>query len=236
LPILSRAASLRWTHDAEEWFFISQDWQRLSQGTDPGTQDLRREIKDLLTSDLPLRDRAGSLRVTDIQRRSLNAWAAGNFVDDWQPTPPAPTLTPENLDRTPLEASVGGGFFPGIEAGRGMRNNGIYMEPYRLRQDMPPGFITEEMALPWQSDFWQCSGAWWPAQRPDLAHQRSNPDASPLRWTKDIITLPTGAGAERQMVERFAKLGYIKPVTLPDGQVVHVEDERDPAFPRPSLV
>src|SRR4051794_39661161 len=31
-----------------------------------------------------------------------------------------------------------------------------------------PGDITAYLALPWQSDFFECNTHWWPVQRPDV--------------------------------------------------------------------
>jgi hypothetical protein len=121
-PIVSRAASLRWTHDWTMWSRISEDWQRLSDKQDPDAQQLRDTAYTLITT-APL----AQLRLTESQRRDLDQWKAGNFLDDWATTaPPPPTLTPENLNRAALDACVGGGFFPGIEAGRSMKDGTVF--------------------------------------------------------------------------------------------------------------
>jgi hypothetical protein len=88
------------------------------------------------------------------------------------------------------------------------------------------------MAVPWQSDFYQCEINWWPAQRPDIAHQKADPSHF-VGWTEGIISVSPGPGnePERQMVQKFSKLGYIKPITV-NGESGQFEDERDPAFPR----
>lgn len=237
-PILARAAALRWTHGADEWFGIDENWKQLSSGTDTATIQLRADLAAFLSGDLLLRDRIGRLRVTPTQRRVLQAFAAGTFDDDWIDPAPAAAATPENYDRAPLEASVGGGFFPGIEAGNRLTDPASYAEPFRLRSNLPPGFVTEQMALPWQSDFLQCrtfgspgSVGWWPAQRPDQVHSATQPDGPALPWTAGIITLPDGGGGEQQMVDLFAKLGFVQPMIV-NGRTVYVEVERDPAFPR----
>jgi hypothetical protein len=237
-PILARAASLKWTNDSTTWDSVDQDWAALSHDTGPAAAQSRRDMADLLSAPLPLQDRGSmqNVSITDVQRRILSAWSLGNFVDDWGTPPAAATPSPGDYDEGPLRFAVGGGFFPGIEAGSRMKDVAIYSAAFRLRQDLPPGHLTEQMALPWQSDFYQCresgSAPWWPAQRPDVAYQRANPNHA-LPWTGGIVTLPDGAGGEQQMVDRFAKLGFIKQITLADGTVVQVEDERDPGFPRP---
>lgn len=238
-PILARTVSLNWTNDHVLWDSISQDWAELSHGTSQATQQERADIAEALSQPLPLQDRfsgGGSrmLSITVFQKRILQAWALGNFVDDWT-MPKAGVRTPLDYDSGPLQFTVGGGFFPGIEAGNRMMMAVSYAEPFRLKSDLPPGHFTEQMALPWQSDFMQCresSGApWWPAQRPDIVRLASNPLQS-VGWVDGIITMPEGAGAEQQMVDRFAKLGFLRPHTLANGTEVQIEDERDPAFPR----
>jgi hypothetical protein len=239
-PILARTVSLKWTNNHILWDSISQNWQDLSHDTSPAAMQERKDIADALSQPLPLQDRfsgggSNAVTITPIQRRMLNAWALGNFIDDWGQPKPATPPGPADYDAGPLSFTVGGGFFPGIEAGYYMKDAARYIEAFRLRPDLPPGHFTEQMALPWQSDFLQCresNGApWWPSQRPDVVHLA----ASPLQtksWTAGIITQEEGGGGEQQMVDRFAKLGFVRPLKLANGMTVQVEDERDPGFPR----
>jgi hypothetical protein len=90
-----------------------------------------------------------------------------------------------------------------------------------LKPDLPPGFLTEQMAVPWQSDFVACDIEWWPGQRPDLAPQKSNLDGPPLQWTAGLVA------DIADMIKNFPKLGYIKPMKV-NGKDIHAEDERIP--------
>jgi hypothetical protein len=234
-PILARCASLRWTNPQVIWAKVPQSWDELSNATDAATNQLRQQTAALLSGALPLHymseDTGDNLQLTKLQKSFLAAWAAGNFRMDWGE--PNATLTPSDYDRGPLEGAVGGGFFPGIEAGSRMKDGANYKEPFRLKDELLPGILTEQMAVPWHSDFYFCSGGqWWPAQRPDIAFQRNKPDGPAQNWTKGIIREGGHRGdAVRDMISRFSKLGYIKRTTI-NGKDFQVEDERDPAFPR----
>ena len=121
--------------------------------------------------------------VTPLQYRVLTDWANGQFVADWPDganpylgPPPAPAASPADaahaLDRAALEACVGGPFYPGIEITHIALHASLYSEPFRIApavgaSDRPAGDITKWMAVPWQSDFFECYDHWWPAQRPD---------------------------------------------------------------------
>jgi hypothetical protein len=116
------------------------------------------------------------LTVTPLQYRRLELWAEGKFVRPAnraaEPEPGETTST--DLDRAALENCVGGGFFPGIEVSKIVKESGRYLTSaspgdwYRLNPEgLPAGSLTEHMAVPWQADFALCEGFWWPAQRPD---------------------------------------------------------------------
>ena len=97
----------------------------------------------------------------------------------------------------------------------------MYAAPFRLKPDLPAGFLTEQMAVPWQSDFVACRTEWWPSQRPDLAPQKSDPDGIFPQWTAGLVSsIP-------DMIKNLPKLGYIKPMKV-NGKDVHAEDERIP--------
>lgn len=145
---------------------------------------------------------ASFLSVTRIQYALLTEWAKGNFVDDWSGAIPAPQSkqapTPDDLDKAATENCVGGPFFPGIEVSWLIRVKDLFSEPFRLKlarepvgsETTPPlqvgallfrpGFFSQQMALPWQADFYDCHRErqedpdgneyyfmWWTAQRPD---------------------------------------------------------------------
>ena len=179
LPILKAASGLRWVSSLPIWSAISTDYALLAAKGSPDADKLRQDTLSLL-----LVVEGGSLhdfQFTANQKSMLNAWVNGNFVADYHAPVPNIGLTPAGLDRASLTQGVGGGFFPGIEAGIRMTTPDMYSSPFRItdkpfeyagvRQEPHAGFITRTMACPWQSDFFECemqtvSSAWWPSARP----------------------------------------------------------------------
>jgi hypothetical protein len=136
---------------------------------------------------------------------------------------PKENPTPEELDCAATENSVGGPFYPGIEVSWLIRVKALYSEPFRLNVPLEPetptapfpkipigalffvpGFFSQQMALPWQADFYDCQKEnhqdpgdtdknkdywfmWWTAQRPD-------------------DTFPSGGGAQRRWVTKINDL------------------------------
>jgi hypothetical protein len=136
------------------------------------------------------------LSVTRVQYALLKAWANNNFESDWDlggdlkyiPTPDSSPITPQGLTTAALENCVGGPFFPGIEVSWLIRETELYASAFRFKESgvtlgpltLGPGFFSQQMALPWQADFYDChkeehtpKGSdtlvymWWTAQRPD---------------------------------------------------------------------
>src|SRR6202012_2386341 len=108
-----------------------------------------------------------------------------------------------------LENCVGGPFYPGIETGGRLEDGrpaidpSNYMESYRLKAGTTPGLLTSIMALPWQNDFFQCSGDgpyWWPVPRPDYVIRNGVAGQS---FTAPIINNQT------DMVNKWHNLGFI---------------------------
>jgi hypothetical protein len=111
--------------------------------------------------------------LTRLQYERMKKWANGNFVADWTSVPvPVPidniplAQQPAALTRAALEGCIGSPFYPGIESTYIMAQPQTYEGAYRIRRTLPPGYLTEFMALPWQADFNACGDLWWPAQRP----------------------------------------------------------------------
>jgi hypothetical protein len=157
--------------------------------------------------------------LTPLQYRTMQAWKAGNFINDWQ-GPPAPdaTITPDGLDRAALEPCVGAAFYPGIEASWKLRDQFAFIAPFRLDPDaIQPGDVTAQMSLPWQSDFIDCAVergnlqqdlTWWPAQRP--IHAWKTPTDPPVSWARAFDG--TGDLSAEQMVRDWYRLGFLLPV------------------------
>jgi hypothetical protein len=235
LPILRAAAGLRWVSSLDIWSAISSDYPQLSRQGDATADKLRRDTLSLLLN--VAAQTLANFHFTVNQLQILNAWADGNFSSDFDPSPPTPPLTPDGIDRASLSQAVGGGFFPGIEAGIRMTSPDMYSAPFRITsrqftfggvpQNPRAGFITRTMACPWQSDFFECAEqtettVWWPAQRPinvfiDSAARIQKP------W---IDSIPT----HQALVDKFWMLGFVEP--LPGGTPEPlVEAERDKGVP-----
>ena len=163
-----------------------------------------------------------NFNLTKTQIFCLDRWVAGNFQSDWVGLPqPGTALTAEGMTRAALESTVGQGFFPGIEAGIITTDATIYNRPFDFRLDhgqVRPGDLTALMALPWQADFLDCQGGWWPAQRPDDVRV-SAASTNRLPWHR-------GATSYQGMVDNFGKLGFITAQTDAAGKVVFAEDQR----------
>jgi L-lysine epsilon oxidase C-terminal domain len=107
--------------------------------------------------------------LTEVQYRRMERWAKGECEADWPGQEPvAPSLDelpvqdrPHALDRAALDACVGAGLFPGIEAGRIMRDPDTYQRPFRISSkrdggQREAGDLTARMSVPWQADFFAC--------------------------------------------------------------------------------
>jgi len=234
LPILKAAAGLRWVSALPNWSNISTDYALLSAKNDANADQLRRDTISLLLA-IETDGVLQNYHFTTNQKAILNAWANGNFTSDFQASPTVQAVTPAGLDQASLTQAVGGGFFPGIEAGIRMTAPAMYSAPFRitnktfnfagLPQVPHAGFITRTMACPWQSDFFECemqsvTAAWWPAQRPidvfvDAETQKP--------W---IDSIPN----HQALVDKFWMLGLIEK-TASGATDSLVEAERDPAVP-----
>src|SRR5262249_35935374 len=149
--------------------------------------------------------------LTRTQYRAMNLWTQGQFDSD---APSVAESEPDKVTREALEACAGGPFFPGIEAGMIMREQGRYMDgqAFRLSPDkVKPGEITQGNAVPWQADFSACEWdsrperllGWWPAQRPDDVLKTA--DGDPVPWTRS--TTPSGPLG---MLANWHRLGFVK--------------------------
>ncbi|WP_321477574.1 LodA/GoxA family CTQ-dependent oxidase [uncultured Paludibaculum sp.] len=168
--------------------------------------------------------------ITKTQYEFLRRWSNGQFLADWTGQPPSPetVISPAGLDRAALEAGCGGAFFPGMEASWNLRNTNLYVTPFEFRlrhaenendtAGVMEGDVTKRSALPWQADFLQCADNWWPAQRPNQV--RASPTATgPVNWSQ-------GIGNELDMVERWWKLGVVRPSSTPGSVAKFHQDER----------
>jgi len=169
--------------------------------------------------------------LTKYQMEHIKNWVNGNFQDDW----PGHAPTPKPFDQiavadqawalceAALEACVGTPFFPGIEGTYDIARAATYHPDGHLRREFridpahPPGFLTEKMALPWQADFADCQGSWWPSQRPDDVTTKAGQQVS---WDRGIAE--KNGNKHLSMVESWSRLGFI----VSDQGGKFVEDER----------
>ena len=158
------------------------------------------------------------LAINKTQYLLLQKWSTGNFSTG---SPAASTITPDGLDQAALENCVGGAFFPGIEVSWLVRQPGIYLEPFRIKHGakvgkltVGPGFFSQQMALPWQADFFDCAKdndsrigtfyGWWPAQRPDDVFKSAG-DVT----TGTMTAWADGIAGMREMVDKWNTRGFV---------------------------
>jgi L-Lysine epsilon oxidase N-terminal/L-lysine epsilon oxidase C-terminal domain len=209
-PLLERASSLQWVSQNSVWKQISLDWNILSDPSEAHRQERLANASRVKAAETVLQN----FELRDWQTKSLDQWSNGDFDPG---VGPAPGEAAE-LTRAVLDATVGQGFFPGIEAGVIVTNPDLYATPFEFRfnhSKVTPGDLTALMASPWQADFLKCSGGWWPAQRPDSAPQLTGPDREWLRPTFN----------HAQLVQHAMQLGVI----APQGNRA-VETGRDPTL------
>jgi hypothetical protein len=214
-PMIERAASLRWVHAAADWPGISLDWQKLADPS-PAQKPLRSKTAVQIKS---VQGNLNGFTVPETMLSALNAWVAGSFDPGNTADPVAETIT-----RAALDNSVGQGFYPGIESGIGITDpSQFFTAPFEFRIDLArrsPGDMTALMALPWQADFVDCAGSWWPSQRPDRAPQANG---SSEVWFRGFTADVPG---KLKFIERGMGLGVIAPSA---GKAI--ETGRDPALP-----
>ena len=199
-------------------------------------------------------DENSRLTLTPTQYHILRQWSLGKFDNStWTWPLPAlvPTFTAQGLDRAALGSCAGGAFYPGIELGWIIREARLYSSPISFRFQHPttpadplgiaagsdpgavyPGDLTKRMACPWQADFHDCAGKWWPAQRPDQAVVALAPTRTYKEWARNLNQvggLPVSG--HMGMVVHWSELGVVTPEKDATGQVVQVE--RDRTLPEP---
>lgn len=129
------------------------------------------------------------------------------------------------------ENCVGGPFYPGIEVSWLVRTPELYLSAFRLKEPgfaigcltFQAGFLSQQMALPWQADFYDCHKEdhttddaqeplvymWWTAQPPDDI--RSEEDGPFVRWVARFDAFKESdaddAGSNRRT--RWSELSFI---------------------------
>jgi hypothetical protein len=233
-PILLRASNMFFVNSRSGWASVHRSFTTMTNlgSNAQAAQSNRKTVGDLLSL---AASQMSDYVLTARQAQILDAWVNGSFHEQADTTRPALSM-PAALDRASLEHCVGGGFFPGIEAGTVLRQPTIYSELGRITRgnftdfdgaihQVVPGLISARMACPWQADFTECAGAWWPAQRPDIAGRAAAGAAGPA-WARGIIVnAEDDPRSHQNMVDHFAQLGVI--VKSGNG---FTEVDRDPAL------
>ena len=224
MPVIQRASDLRWVNNWDKWNSLSRDWVALANPA-AASASLRKTVFDVVTN-----PGLADFEMPAFLSKLLTQWKDGTFDNDLNDPVLAATITPENLDRAGLESCIGANFFPGIEASLTLRRKEMYAEAFRLApaniHDVFPGCLTEIMAVPWQADFYDCRGRWWPSQRPDIAMLKASQiPGSKVSWAAPV-------NSHQSMVDNAQSLGFIVP-RVANGQAVFVEQERNASFPRP---
>jgi len=193
------------------------------------------------------------LTLTETQYFLLGQWAAGKFDNR-----PGDDINVDPRDRATVGNAVGSPMCPGIEVTWSTRNPAIYSAPYRIKYahdeayyaahglsttvdecaggGCEPGDLTKRMAIPWQSDFFQCTAQfinftdpnantegnipkpptyyayWWPPQSPMFV-------MSPIMDKADqtLAGVPSGfqvyysrgINTFAEMITAWAYLGFI---------------------------
>jgi L-Lysine epsilon oxidase N-terminal/L-lysine epsilon oxidase C-terminal domain len=220
-PMLLRTRRYQWVNRGARWETVSDDWPALASPS-AASAALRESNAQFVSN---IGRVLNQFSLTGLQHFQLQEWAAGRFQSDWQGVPqPGNTVTADGMTRAALQSTVGQGFFPGIEAGIIVKDPTLYSVPFDFRLDhgqARPGDLTALMAVPWQADFMDCSGNWWPSQRPDKVRRMAS-STIPVDWD-------SGVTSHLQMVHNFAKLGFITAQKDAAGNIVFAEDQRAPS-------
>lgn len=242
-PILRRVSNMHWVSEVSAGghaphspgHFIARMANLASNAPgEPNARDVVfQRLRNPLTGegDMPflpaklVKEGAATATLTSVQYAKMERWARGDFTADWTGAEPQPipyddlpvSERPNALDRAPLEASVGAGRFPGIEAGNIMLERSTYepARPFRVNQHLAPGTLTARMAVPWQADFRDCEFEeeigmdWWPGQRPCDVYRMVNGSLERVHWvpqTEEWIDEKTRRFAMRR---DWSGLGFI---------------------------
>ncbi len=124
---------------------------------------------------------------------------------------------PSALDKAGLDLAVGAPLYPGIEATHYFYKKEYYGgRPFRINPAFKAGSITQQMAVPWQSDFYACADVWWPSARPDSVFAEDG--SSRKEWSGEVN--------KHDIVDKWSKLGFIKPIKK-DNMAFFLEKERN---------
>jgi hypothetical protein len=229
LPILTRAANMRWVYDNGQPQMGSFTFHHTLNSLPPanrmavfnrlGVPPATRGNTSAGGGNMPKNwsdqyPGGANGTLTETQYKAMAKWRDGQTVPGVAPTAADP-ITPDGLTRAALDTCVGAPFFPGIDASWKMREVFDYREPFRLNSgSIDPGDISSQMSLPWQSDFLDCAVepgpggnlVWWPAQRPVKVFRHGGTTYIP--WSRVTDADPTSLTVA-QMVTEWVKLAFV---------------------------
>ena len=183
--------------------------------------------------------------VTEIQQDALTAWAAGTLPAGSEKVErsTAAMYRPYHLDRAHMETMSGGSFFPGIEVSRQAHWPGTWLgrrgccnNHYDVRVTnevdaagkrtgaATAGYMTKELANPWQADFVLCDGTYWPHSRPIQVMPSAAAPATFKDWmrigpaisgaaaggTLRSYRTVTGNTTSKGLVDNWHHLGFVR--------------------------
>ncbi len=182
------------------------------------------------------------MKILPSQYDNLKKWSKGDFISDFDDSQYTSEFKkvlfqrrtldeipleeqPQNLDKSALELSIGGPFFPGIEITFIASDPDLYDgKAFRINPNLEPGDITQYMALPWQADFLECNETWWPIARPDDVIPEQNEKVRE-KWARGSDGEYFNNEDHMKMVIEWDKLGFIKPKKVGD-DILFIESER----------
>ena len=213
--VLRSAVLMQWTssdadigHSSGRGNFLNPSILDRIKNPDPQFNSIREMIFNKLKPLGNMPD-LNSLQLTSLQMARMSKWKTGNFTLEpgWQPTFNDPPLDdfpiaerPRVLNQAALDPAVGGSFIPGIEIGSRIANKEYFSSPFRVKDDIAPGFFTQTLFLPWQRDVPICTPRYWPSAYPGEVLPEGASQRRP--WQEGAGRFPGNLGT-------WYKLGFI---------------------------
>jgi hypothetical protein len=173
------------------------------------------------------------MKLHRFQYEDLRKWSEGNFISDWNESINIDKFEdasleelpieeqPMALDRAPLELCIGAPLFPGIEVTHNLYDKEYYdNKPFRINHKLAPGALTQQMAVPWQADFYFCMDTWWPTARPDEVFVAVD---KVQEWSRGVEVIDDDIV---DMTNKWSKLGIVVPKDI-ENETFYMEQERE---------
>lgn len=213
--VLRSSVLMQWTssranigHSRGGGDFLNPSILDMLKNPDPQYNGIRQRIFSRLKPNGNMPDLI-SLQLTNYQLAQMTKWKDGNFTLEpgWVPTYNDPPLAgfpvadrPTALNQAALLPAVGGSFIPGIEVGSRIADRNFFSSPFRVKDDVAPGYFTQTLFLPWQKDVPICAPVYWPSGYPGDVLPQGSTQRRP--WQQ-------GAGGFPANLETWFELGFI---------------------------